>query len=301
MSGKRILVTGSKGYLGARLMQQLSGASALEADVTDRSSLANAFSQADSTDVVMHLAAANEIICANNFDRGVAVNCLGTRHVIEAAAARGVARVIFFSTIHVYGEPSDGATITESTSPDPIHAYGMTKLMAEQLCKEGRRKHGFDLAIVRLSNSVGAPADPAIDRWSLVMLDLCRQAHEKRALTLRSSGVQRRDFISIDDVVEAVRLLLSASSAQLREPVFNVGSGASVRIHDIATWVQDEYRLMYGESLPMSAAQDSGAAPASFSLSIGKIQRLGFVPRTDLRQEIRNTLKFCEQFRSVRT
>jgi UDP-glucose 4-epimerase len=301
MSGKRVFLTGSKGYLGGRLMQQLADAAALVADITDPSDLARAFAHAGSADGLVHLAAANEIVCANDFARGVAVNCVGTRNVLDAAAARGIARVIFVSTFHVYGEVSHGATITESTPADPLQPYGMTKQMAEQLCKAARRKHGFDLAIVRVSNGVGAPASAAINRWGLLMLDLCRQAHEKRALTLRSSGVQRRDFISIDDVAEAIRLLLAADASHLREPIFNLGSGTAVRIRDMAAWVQEEYQQMYGEKLPLSAPEEGNDDPASFVFSIDKIKRLGFVPRTDLRHEIRNSLKFCEQFRPVRT
>lgn len=298
MCGERVCLTGARGYLGARLSGDLPCAVPLCADITDPDALARAFAAAGPASALVHLAAANEVVCTNDFERGLAVNVLGTRNVLDAAAAAGIRRVIFFSTFHVYGEPGEGATITEATLPDPIHPYGITKLVGEQLCKAAAKRHGFALAIVRLSNGVGVPADAATARWSLVVLDLCRQAHEKRALTLRSSGVQQRDFISIDDIGGVLRLLLSADAARLHEPVFNLGSGVSVRIRDIARWVREEYLTLYGESIALSAPEPSGQAPSPFRYDIRKIAGLGFTPRTDLHVEIRNTLQYCERFRA---
>lgn len=296
MSGERVLLTGAKGYLGGRLMSELAGTVPLCADITDTAAIAAAFADAGAARSLIHLAGANEIVCANDLARSLEVNAIGTRNVLDAAAASGVRRVIFFSTFHVYGEPTPDSIITELTLADPIHPYGMTKLLAEQLCKAARKKYGFELAIVRLSNSVGMPADAEIERWTLVVLDLCRQAHEKRSLRLVSSGVQRRDFISIGDIAQATRILLHADAQQLQEPVFNLGSGSSVRIRDIAAWIQEEYERMYGARIPLSAPHPTDPAPANFCFSISKIMTLGFAPQTNLREEIRSTLKFCERF-----
>ena len=190
-----------------------SGSLPLSGDVTDPQALARAFAATGPATALIHLAAADEAACANDFARGLAVNVLGTRNVLDAAAAAGVRRVIFMSTFHVYGDPVDGATINEATLPDPLRAYGITKLVGEQLCKAAAKRHDFELAIVRLSNGMGPPADTASAPWALVFLDLCRQAQEKRALTLRSSGLQGRDFLSIDDVGRALRLLLTVDAA----------------------------------------------------------------------------------------
>jgi UDP-glucose 4-epimerase len=299
MSGERVLVTGARGYLGGRLMQALPDAVPFHADLRNDRDVAKALESCEAVDTIIHLAAANEIVCANDFERGVAINCFGTRNLFEAVGRHGIRRALFFSTFHVYGPVTDGAILTESSPVDPVHPYGMTKLMGEQLCKAARSLYGFDLAIFRLSNAVGAPAGAHIDRWSLLMLDLCRQAHEKRALALRSSGSQQRDFVSIHDVAEAVRIVLAAEAPKLEDPVFNLGSGCAVRVRDIAAWIQEEYQQLYGERLPISFGSDNGAS--NFSVSIEKLARLGFQPKTDLRREIRETLRFCEQFRAVRT
>jgi UDP-glucose 4-epimerase len=301
MSGERVLVTGARGYLGARLLGQLPGALALCADITDPQALARAFAAVGPADALVHLAAADEIVCANDLARGFEVNCVGTRNVLESAAAAGVRRIVFLSSFHVYGEPVEGSAIDEATVPDPLHPYGITKLAAEQLCKAASRRHGFELAIVRLSNGVGAPADSGNARWTLVVPDLCRQAQERGVLTLRSSGLQGRDFVSIDDTAAALRLLLDADAMQLRQPVFNLGSGVTVRVRDVARMIQEEYQALYGVAIALFAPEPSGPAPSLFTYDIRRMAALGFAPQSDLRAEIRQTLQFCERFRAERT
>ena len=70
----------------------------------------------------------------------------------------------------------------------------------------------------------------------------------------------------------------------------------TVRIRDIAGWVQEEYRAMYGESIALSAPEPSGPPPALLRYDIHKIVRLGFTPRTDLRAEIQRFLSFVNDF-----
>ena len=66
--------------------------------------------------------------------------------------------------------------------------------------------------IIRLSNSYGAPISKDVNRWTLVVNDLCRQAITNRELKLKSSGEQHRDFIPISDALSAVNLLMKIPS-----------------------------------------------------------------------------------------
>ena len=115
----------------------------------------------------------NEVVAAADPDRALAETALVGRHVIEAAAAAGVGRVVYVSTIHVYGDRlAPGATVDEDgrrrrrTAPTPSPAWPSSTCVAD----------GPDPVVLRLSNAVGAPAHPDVDRWTLVAADLCRSA-----------------------------------------------------------------------------------------------------------------------------
>ena len=298
MSGSRLLVTGSRGYLGGRILRDLEGAHALIGDVTARETLLQAVAQAPPAAAIVHLAGLDETACAAEPLKAFAVNSLGAGHVMEAAAAASIPRVVLLSTFHVYGPVADGATITEQRVPSPRHPYGISKLAGEHLGRAVADRLGLEVAIVRLSNAVGAPADAGIARWSLVALDLCRQAHERQQLTLRSSGVQRRDFVTIADVARVVRALCDAPAETLRDPVFNVGSGRTLSIRELATIVSEEYGALYGRAIEIAAPPHDGAPPASFTFDTTRLRALGVRPSGDMRPAIRETLQFCERFAS---
>jgi UDP-glucose 4-epimerase len=296
MPGERLLVTGARGYLGGRLLRDLSGSRAVLADITDDEAFRGALHDAGPAAALVHLAGANELVCAADITRGFLVNATSLTSVVRAAADHGVRRVVVFSTFHVYGEPRDGSTISEATVPVPVHPYGITKLAGEHVARVAARRDGVELAIVRVSNGVGAPVSGDIGRWSLVALDLCRQAHEQGVLTLKSSGVQRRDFVSVSDIVTAVDILLGADAARLADPVFNLGSGTTTSVRELAGIVAAEYRAAYGAAVQLRAPEPDGPAP-TFHYDVTRLRTLGFVPRTEMHREIRETLSFCERFR----
>lgn len=313
----KILVTGGMGYLGARIAQSLKDDghdviilsknndrhsdslvaewlkqfSLFTADVADPGSVRDAFAQAR-PEMVVHLAAVNEHVCAKDHRLAFEVNVLGTKNVLDASHVAGVSRFIYFSTFHVYGVQEAHAPITELTLPVPAHPYGITHLAAEHYC----RASPVECAIIRFSNGVGAPKIPTIDRWSLLMLDLCKQAQESKSLTLTSPGYQMRDFVAIEDACQAIKLLLSTPSSNLVDPVFNVGSGTSTSVRSLAQTIQTTYESLYGEKIPLHAPEGKPNG-ADLHFSIEKIKKIGFQPSTDLEREARETLLFCEVFR----
>jgi UDP-glucose 4-epimerase len=231
MSG-RVLITGGFGYVGSALAQRfladgyvvilltsragnsLQGCETVHADVRDVDALRAAVAQAR-PDIVLHMVAVNETVRDTrlSFD----VTAFGTKNILDACA--DVEKFIYFSTFHVYGCTGK---ITEKTPPVPLHDYGITHLVAELFCRAARKdKH---LVIARMSNAVGAPSHKDVDRWSLLLLDLCKQAHERKELRLLSSGAQLRDFVTLDDVYAATKILF----ASREDPVFNLGSGQSM-------------------------------------------------------------------------
>jgi dTDP-4-dehydrorhamnose reductase len=144
ISDRRILVTGAGGQLGGYLLPALRAAGAIPvglgrrmgpgidivADLTDADSVARAFAAA-APDAVIHAAAWTDVDDAERDEEGARrVNEEGSRHIARAASAAGI-RLIAVSTDFVF--PGDGgAPYAEDAAPDPVSAYGRTKLLGER-------------------------------------------------------------------------------------------------------------------------------------------------------------------------
>ena len=236
---KRVLITGGFGYLGGRIAADPSVApdsvkrlgsrkkrsvpeglpecEAVVMDVLDPDSLSVAMRNVQS---VIHLSAMNENDCAADPNQALLINSLGTLNTLQAAIAAGVERFIYFSTAHVYGSPLAG-NISEQTITRPVHPYAITHRAAEDFVLAEHSRNKICGIVVRLSNGFGTPTRPDVDRWTLLVNDLCRQAVCDRKLVLRSSGLQQRDFITLTDVGRAVAHLLSLPRKACGDGLFN--------------------------------------------------------------------------------
>jgi len=244
-------------------------------------------------DTLVHLAALNEIDSLRDPLAALRVNALGTHHLLEEALRAGVKRVVYFSTFHVYGAHA-GQPITERTPTRSSHPYAASHRAAEDVVDYFREYKGLPGLVLRLSNAFGAPADPAVNRWTLVFNDLCRQAVETGRLVLRSSGLQHRDFIPLSDVAAAVTHL-AANPALWEDGLFNLGSGTSMSILDAAGHVSRVFARTFNAPEPPVAAPAPrpGEASSPFTFAIDKLLRTGFVPNRDMDPEIRDCLTLC--------
>lgn len=315
-----ILITGGLGYVGGRLAERLArqpGASValtdlppaggvpawaekflfLPADVLDKAGLAAAFA-ARKFDAVIHLAALNDAQCAADPERALDVNVKGAYNALQAAAAAGVPRFVYFSTFHVYG-PGAGSTISEATPAGPAHPYGTTHRAAEDLVSYFRTYKALKTLTFRMSNSFGCPMDKDVNAWTLVFNDLCRQLQTAGAITLKSAGTQHRDFIPLSDAAEAVRYFLFDIPEKWGDGLYNLGSGTSMSILEAARRVEAVYERKYGKKPGQlkTGPAAPGAAPKPVTYVIDKLKAAGFTPAGDMDGEIEKTLALCEQFK----
>jgi UDP-glucose 4-epimerase len=310
-----LLVTGGLGYVGGRLIRALRRAApareirlltrrppdrrpawarevaVVEGNLGDAAALAPAL---DGIETVVHLAALNEVDSQRYPARAVEVTVGGTARLIEAACRAGVRRLLYLSTIHVYGR-LDAGPIAEDLLPRPVHPYAITHLAAEEFVLAEARKGTMGAVVFRLSNGYGCPADPLVDRWTLVFLDLCRQAARGDRLTLTSSGRAHRDFVSLEDVARAVEMALGWPEGRWGGEVFNLGGSCSLSIRQVADRIAAVAQQRSGRPVAVHTAPPAGAdegRPVDF-----RIQRLmaeGFAPRHDWEAEIAATLSLCQ-------
>lgn len=315
---KTILITGGLGYLGGRIALALSvnrdyvirlgthrvvrdlpkwiksnDFSVVHADVLLEDTLDTACQEVD---YVIHLAALNEIECLANPNQAFLVNTLGTLKLINAAEHAGVQRIIYFSTIHIYGAPLSG-TITEKTLPCPLHPYAITHRAAEDFIIAAHKEKRLTGIVVRLSNGFGAPTDPLINRWALVANDLCLQAVTQRKLILKSAGLQNRDFVTLTDIGRAAGHLLSIPSDTYDDCIFNLGGENSIAIMGMAEIITRRCGDVLGYIPPIIRPEPRGdEVSGKIEYRIDKLKSTGFSLVSNFNEEIDATLKLCKRY-----
>ncbi len=310
---RTLLLTGGTGYLGGRIAKALSLSGwnvrlafhprsnkppewALEHELVplDLCSQDGLVEACAGVTAIVHLAALNEIESLADPKLATLVNTVGTMMILHAAESAGVERFIFLSTAHVYGAPLAGV-ITEKSIPRPVHPYAISKRSAEDHVLAAHDRGAFAGVVLRLSNAFGWPTDPDIRRWTLIVNDLCRQAVVHQRLTLRSTGLQRRDFITITDVCRALEHLLTLQSDRLGDGLFNLGGENPMRIIDIAELVATRSAKVLGFQ-PEIVRPEAGPCetPLDIQYRIDKLKATGFELRGNPAFEIDSTLQLCE-------
>jgi len=233
----KVLVTGSKGFVGSRLIPRLEAAGhgvlgfdQDTVDVTEAEAVAKIVQQF-APEAVLHLAAVAFVPDASR-DPGLAhrVNVGGTRSVIEALEAHAAgARLLLVGSGEQYPALAPGAPpLTESMALEPKGPYATTKTAAEELGQRAAEK-GLDVVRVRAFNHTGPGQAPLF-----VAPDFARQ------LALIEAGAQDpmrvgnlesvRDFLHVDDVIDAYMRLLDP---EVPADVYNVASGQGTRIGEL--------------------------------------------------------------------
>jgi len=246
-------------------------------------------------DVVIHLAALNEIDSVKYPTEAIEVNINQTRTILEAAIEKSVKKFIYFSTVHVYGKITSSTELDENTITRPIHPYAITHRAAEDYVNAAHDAGKITGLVVRLSNSFGMPVLPTVNRWTLLVNDICRQATEQNEIKLQSNGCQYRDFITLTDVETAVQFLIDYNLSGTAN-TYNLCSGKSMKVIDMANLVSSVYREMYNESIPVLLPDNSVATVEPFyNFKATNLGKIGFKPRNEFRNELAMLIDFCKQ------
>lgn len=306
----KILITGATGFIGSYLCQyflnqgmeviagvhqpssqlqhSLSGAEILPFDV-----LSDTIPKVEGVDTIIHTATANDVV-SKQPKAGVCLSTLGTRQVLECAVQNEIPNVLVFSTFQVYGTEVHGH-ITETTPVTPQNDYALNHLFAEDYVRMYAQAGKIQGIIVRPSNVYGRIVSPTFNRWSLVPGCFCKEALEQGKITLKSSGKQRRNFVSLLNVARACQALLGTFSPS--PEVFNIGSSQTHTIREVAEQVQALYVARYNKALPLEIQQDTPLESNTFSISQEKLHRAGFEESSQetLRTEINALYDYLEQ------
>jgi UDP-glucose 4-epimerase len=309
---KNILITGGLGYLGGRMVKYFSdngysvlittrrdekkfpknipmNAQVIQMDYKSNEQLNEAMK---GIDTLIHLAGPDAHTISIDPETITRKHVELTGRLVRAAGVNSVKKIIYFSTIHIYGKNLQG-TVTEETKPIPVHPFAKAHLEAESIIESQTKK--IVSVIVRCSNSFGAPYFENEKCWKLVVNDLCRSAFQNGRLIINSSGDSYRDFIAAGDVVRAIHYLLEIKNEGRVNHIFNLSSSNSVRIIGIARRIQKALkdRLDYDCTIIKNKPSKEMNKPKHFNLSTEKIKRLGFTSKLG-DDEIFSLLNHCK-------
>lgn len=246
----RILITGGAGFIGSHLTHYLYSQGHYVRVLDDMTSgdpdrlhpeiyvkrgdvrdIPTLWSLLQGVDVVYHLAALVSVPASILYPRDYNdVNVGGTVALLEACRDVGVGRVVLASSATIYGE-QDEQPVAESAQPVPIAPYAVTKMAAEHFMFTMGALVGFEAVSLRIFNAYG-PGQPLPPTHGPVIPYLMQQISQNGSAIVFGDGNQSRDFVYIDDVVQA--LAAAADAPDVDRQIINIGSGQETSINQAA-------------------------------------------------------------------
>lgn len=243
-------------------------------------------------DVVIQAAGMNAQDCAANPVAALGFNGVATARLVAAASAAGVSRLIYLSTAHVYANPLVGS-ITEETCPRNLHPYATSHLAGENAVMSASQRGEIEGIVLRLSNAFGAPMHKDVNCWGLLVNELCLQAVQSHKLSLKTNGLQKRDFIAIGEVCNIINELSIASFDKNTSGIFNVSSGFAKTVLEMAAIVQDRCFHVLGFKPDLESTKSGIEIPlGDLKYNSVRIKRQNQCFDREI-SEIDELLKFC--------
>jgi UDP-glucose 4-epimerase len=305
----RLLVTGGAGFIGRALSNRLAreGHEVRALDdlsAGDESALDEAvlFTRGDVNDVpklwtllqdvdcVFHLAARVSVPQSVLYPRDYnGVNVGGTVSVMEAMRDAGVKRVVLASSGSVYGEQMV-QPVSEAVAPNPDSPYAVSKLAAEHYVHTIGKLWGIETVCLRIFNAYGPGQQLPASHWPVVSRFLS-QILGGGSVVVYGNGEQTRDYVYIDDVVDAV--VLAATAEGVSRLTLNVGSGVETSVNELIALV--ERATGQRAHVLHNVQEQGGVSRLCADISLAK-QRLGYRPSLTLDEGLRLTMSRDRRF-----
>lgn len=207
--------------------------------------------------------------------------------LLDASVKNGVKKICFPSSGGaVYGISSD-KILSEKSLTNPISIYGITKLLFEKLLLLYHHHHGLNYLIYRLSNVYGPHQN--LDKPQGVISHWLKKIIEGRDIEIWGDGLVRRDYIFINDAIDAIYI---SSQSEIRNRVFNVGSGRSYHLVDIINILKSNLNLSFNYRHKSSDISD--VEDATLNVDLFK-STFNWQPETDLEEGIQLTYNFLTE------
>ncbi len=307
VTGRTVLITGGAGFIGRHLVETLvfenevrvfdnlttgrlanvpNRATLLEDDIQNENALTRA---TDSIDIIFHEAALVSVAhSVEEPQTSHEINAEATLSLLEAARNED-ARVVLASSAAIYGHP-ESIPITEDHPKEPTSPYGLDKLATDHYARLYNDLYDLETVALRYFNVYG-PGQVAGD-YSGVISVFIDQALSGEDITVHGDGEQTRDFVYIDDVVQAN---CKAATTDAVGEAYNVGTGESVTIRELAELIQD---ITDTDSDIVHTDERTGDIEHSKADISKADQQLEYEPTVSLREGLEHTVEWYRQRRA---
>ncbi len=305
---RRVLITGGAGFIGSHLVQKLAkqGCRVKVLDNLSTGKLSNISSEllssgsvdffegdirdaklvktcVDDVDDVIHLAAQTSVpFSIQNSDFNNDVNIKGTLNLLNSSVKTNLSKFIFISSCAVYGEPVY-APVDEKHPTNPISPYAESKLVIEQECLRLNNEHLLKSVVLRFFNVYGSRQ--GLNDYSGVITKFMDRIKQKLPLVIYGGGSQTRDFVYVQDIINAI--VLTLENRKVDGEVFNIGFGKAISIEELALTMLS----LTGANLEiLKAPARLGDIKHSYA-NVSKANKLlGYKPEFSLREGIKALL-----------
>jgi UDP-glucose 4-epimerase len=213
-----------------------------------------------------------------------AANVLGTLSMLLAARDAGSRRFVFASSSAVYGSSATLPKV-ETMAPAPISPYAVEKLAGDGYCRTFHEVHGLETLSLRYFNVFGPRQDPA-SQYAAVVPRSISALHAGRPPVVYGDGEQSRDFVHVDNVVDALMLALDADCADGR--ALNVASGERTTVNRL---IEALGEIAGRQIEPERAPPRPGDVRHSAADITAARKLLGYEPRIGLLEGLRQTFE----------
>ncbi|MBI2550804.1 NAD-dependent epimerase/dehydratase family protein [Candidatus Uhrbacteria bacterium] len=319
MSYKKALVTGGAGFIASHLVDRLVEQGVAVTVVDDLSTGArkhvNSAARFEEVtilrpafrglvteikpDIIFHYAAAIDVREATRKPTNDAkVNILGTLAVIEAAKKAGTKQIVFASSGGAMFCDDVPPPYHEAIEPCPMSPYGISKRSAEMYLGFAAKEWGIKTAVMRYANVYGPRQGMGGEAGVISVFAKRLMAGE--ALTIRGDGKQTRDFLFVDDAVQAAleagggRRSGGAGSGSAGEAggVYHIGTGIETTVLDLAM----KMNRIHGSSMPpIFAAAGPGEVRRSVLVSEKAKKELGWEAKVGLEEGLKRTMEWFQK------
>ena len=304
--GMKVLVTGGAGFIGSHLVDRLvqEGNQVVVIDnlstgkrkqvnkkavlykMDIRSKRIERVFRKERPLVIVHLAAQMNVRHSTEnpgFDADV--NILGTLNLLEHAVRNGVRKVSFASSGGaVYGE-QEVFPAAESHRTEPLSPYGISKLAGEKYLAYYSNTMGLRSAVLRFANVYGPRQDSEGEAGVVAIFS--KQMLEGRQPIINGTGKQTRDFVYVDDVVEALLVTLGEDV----QGIFNVGTGRETTVNECYSIIK---QLTKSSCKDLFGAAKKGEQFRSVLDVTSLRERFGWDPQVSLPDGLRMTVEYFQ-------
>lgn len=241
LKGKKILVTGGSGFIGSHLIEKLESKGgnvdnfdkSFDQDIQDEKQVSKFIKQ--KYDIIFHLAGFSGSVKSNLYEAETfKINTLATINLLEAIASLSPKTKLIISSSRLeYGKPLY-LPVDENHPVNPNTIYGLSKLAATQMALVFHQHKGLKVTIFRTSNVYGPHKIRKFAGYNIINYFI-DQAQKNKLLTIYGNGKQLRDYLFIDDLLNA--FIKAAVSEISNGQIYNLGTGIGIRFKDMAALI----------------------------------------------------------------